>query len=146
MGQSIIPEDLQHRLQVSWVAGICKGGIYVLNVYLKDGEGLSSTNKYILEQAAICLKALKGPWIAGGDWNLEPHLLEAANWLSIVGGVVHAPVQPTCHGHVYDFFVVHKAISPAVVGVQRLEDGGLFPHYPARPLSKEMPSGILSGR
>ena len=81
----------------------------MLNVYLKDGEGLSNTNMYILEQAAICLKALKGPWIAGGDWNLEPHLLVAANWLSMVGGVVHAPDQPTCHGHVYDFFVVRPS-------------------------------------
>ena len=64
---SILPEELQHKLQVMWVAGMCKGGIYTLNVHLKDGEGLSSTNMYLLEQAAICLRSLKGPWIAGGD-------------------------------------------------------------------------------
>ena len=95
---------------------------------------------YILEQAAICLRALKGPWIAGGDWNLEPHMLVAVNWLSMVGGVVHAPDQPTCRSHVYDFCVVHKEISPAVVpavvGIQRLEDAGLFPHFPSRLLVK----------
>ena len=132
--QCCIHDDLQHRLQVTWVAGVCKGGIYMLNVYVKDSEGLSPTNMYILEQAAICLKALKGPWIAGGDWNLEPQALEAAGWLKVVGGVVHAPSQPTCHGHVYDFCVVHKAVSPAVAGVQRLEDGGLYPHFPTRLL------------
>jgi hypothetical protein len=132
--QGCIHDDLQHRLQVTWIAGVCKGGIHILNVYLKDSEGLSPTNMHILEQAAICLKALKGPWIAGGDWNLEPQELEAAGWLSMVGGVVHAPSQPTCHGRVYDFFVVHKAISPAVAGVQRLDDGGLYPHFPTRLL------------
>ena len=58
----------------------------------------------------------------------------AATWVSAVGGVVHAPDQPTCYGHVCDFFVVRKAISRAVVGIQRLEDGGLFPHFPARLL------------
>ena len=93
----------------------------------------SETNLHILEQAAICLKAIKGPWIAVGDWNIEPHLFTAADWLNIVGGVVHAPSQPTCHGHVYDFFVVHRAISLAIVGVQLLEDAGLRP-------SKECPS------
>ena len=106
----------------------------MLNIYLKDTEGLSPTNMHLLEQAAVCLKSIKGPWIAAGDWNLEPEMLEAAGWLNMVGGVVHAPTQPTCHGHVYDYFVVHKAISPAVVATQRLEDGGLFPHFPTRLL------------
>ena len=134
VADTVIRADLRHRIQASWVGGICKGGIYVLSIYLKDAEGLSETNMYILEQAAICIKALKGPWVIGGDWNIEPHLLSAANWLNIVGGVVHAPSQPTCHAHVYDYFVVHKAISPAIAGVQRLEDAGLFPHFPARLL------------
>ena len=136
IADTVIRADLRHRLQASWVGGVCKGGIYIISIYLKDAEGLSETNMYILEQAAIYIKALKGPWIIGGDWNLEPHLLTAANWLNMVGGVVHAPSQPTCHAHVYDYFVVHKAISPAIAGVQRLEDAGLFPHFPARLLIK----------
>ena len=81
-----LQSDLHHRLQFSWVAGICKGGVHILNVYLKDSEGLSPTNMHLLEQAALCLKSIKGPWIAGGDWNMEPQMLEAAGWLSMVGG------------------------------------------------------------
>ena len=108
----------------------------MLNVYLKDHEGLSSTNMHILEQAAICSKALKGLWIVEADQNLEPHLPAAASWLSMVGGVGHAPDQLTCHGHVSDVFVVHKAISPVVVGVQTLEDGFFFSHFPSRLLVK----------
>ena len=91
VAENIIPRDLKHRLQASWIGGICKGGVYILSIYLKDGEGLSETNFLILEQVATCIKALKGPWIVGGDWNIEPHLLTAAKWLGMVGGVVHAP-------------------------------------------------------
>ena len=69
VGEIIIRDDLQHRLKASWVGGICKGGICMLSIYFKDGEGLSETNLFILEQAAICIMALRGPWIVGGDWN-----------------------------------------------------------------------------
>ena len=47
---------------------------------------------------------------------------------------MHAPALPTCHDHVYDFFVVRKALSPAVVGVQRFDDAGLHPQHPSRLL------------
>ena len=71
VGSTIIRDDLRHRIQASWIGGICKGGIYVLSIYLKDAEGLSDTNLYILEQVAVYIKALKGPWIIGGEWRLE---------------------------------------------------------------------------
>ena len=67
VGDNVIRDDLRNRIQASWIGGICKGGIYLLSVYLKDGEGLFETNLFILEQVAIYLKAFKGPWIIGGD-------------------------------------------------------------------------------
>ena len=47
-------------------------GHLLLNVYLKDSEGMSATNKLLLETAAGALKDLKGPWIAQGEWNMPP--------------------------------------------------------------------------
>ena len=40
VAETVIRDDLKHRLQASWVNGVCKGGMYVLNVCFKDGEGL----------------------------------------------------------------------------------------------------------
>ena len=48
--------------------------------------------------------------------------------------MIFATQLPTCHQSTYDFFVVHRSIAHEVVAVQRLEDGGLYPHYPSRLL------------
>ena len=42
--------------------------------------------------------------------------------------------SPTCHQSTYDYFVVSDSLAHAVVGVQRVEDAGLSPHYPTRLL------------
>ena len=67
---------------------------------------------------------------------METQLLREANRSTIVWGVLHVPQHPTCHACVH----VHKAISLAIAGVQRLGDGGLFPHFLTRLLVK---SGAL---
>jgi len=133
-GKSAIPEASAHRLALSWVGCILKGGLNFLNVYLKDGEGLSDTNKSLLETAAGALNALKGPWVALGDWNMSPETLASSSWLALVEGVIFATELPTCNDNVYDYFEVHKSIAHAVFGVQRLQDGGLCPHWATRLL------------
>ena len=55
-------------------------------------------------------------------------------WPLMVGGVIFATELPTCNDSTYDFFVVHRSIAHAVVGVQRIEDGGLNPHSVTRLL------------
>ena len=131
-----IPEAMQHRLACTWVDCILKGGVNFLNVYLKDSEGLSETNKLLLETGAGVLNGLKGPWIAQGDWNMPPETLAASKWLEMVDGVIFATQLPTCHDNVYDYFVVHKSLADAVIGVQRLQDGGLNPHWMTRLILK----------
>ena len=130
----LIPDALRHRLHLSKADAIVKGGLHTLNTYLISGEGLSVGNLDILQAAAVCLKALKGPWVAAGDWNITPAMLTSTQWLKMVGGVIIAPELPTCNANVYDFFVVHKSLAHAVVGIQRLHDGGCHPHYPVRLL------------
>jgi hypothetical protein len=111
-----------------------RGGIHVGSIYLRDSEGLSAENMTILGELAIAIKQLSGPWFFGGDFNIPPDVLLASGWLGLVGGSVVAPTNPTCHGSVYDYFVVSSALLPAVLGAQRVEEAELSPHSPARIL------------
>ena len=111
----------------------------MVSIYLRVNEGLTEANLLILQHAAILIKSLKGPFIIGGDWNLEPHVLEAANWTSMVGGRIHAPSQPTCNANVYDYFVVSVGLKHSVVGVAVIDDAGFYPHMPVRLFLKGRP-------
>ena len=51
-----------------------------------------------------------------------------------MGGAIAATQLVTCNESTYDYFVVHRSLSHAVVGVQRLEDGGMNPHWASRLL------------
>ena len=95
---------------------------------------MSQTNMLVLEELAKALNALGGPWIVGGDWNMTPSTLSTSKWPSMVGGKVVATSLHTCHNSTYDFFVVHHSLVHAIHGVQRIEDGGLNPHWPSRLL------------
>ena len=126
--------DYAHRITLAWVDAVVRGGITCMSIYLRTAEGLSQANAGILEQAAVALNGLRGPWIVGGDWNIQPDTLADSRWLQMVGGVIFATDLPTCNDNTYDYFVVHRSIAHAVVGVQRLEDGGMNPHWASRLL------------
>ena len=118
MTSHTIADDYLHRIASTWIAGVAKGGIHVVSVYLKDMEGIGGTNTAVLEQLAAHVKTLRGPWVIGGDWNLEPKALRDAGWLDMIGGAVAAPDAPTCNGKVYDFWIVKKSFEHAVAGVR----------------------------
>ena len=63
---------------------------------------------------------------------MSPETLAKTRWLELVGGRIFAPSSPTCHTNVYDFFVVSNSFSHAVVGIARIADAGVFPHWPSR--------------
>ena len=130
----VVNEIYQHRQGFAHFNGCCPGGINCGSVYMKDGEGLSETNMLLLSSLAAALGRLRGPWILGGDWNMEPTTLASSGWLAAVDGVVIASALPTCNASKYDFFVVSRGLLPAVVGIQRLDDAGLTPHWPTRLL------------
>ena len=49
-----------------------KGGVTLVTVYLEPGLKASGLHLWLLEAlAAFCL-GFDGPWIAMGDWNMEP--------------------------------------------------------------------------
>ena len=86
----------------------------------------------LLSNLVAYIGSLRGPWLLGGDWNMDPATLASSGWLALVEGVVVAPALPTCNGNTYDFFVVSRGLVPAIVGVQRIDDAGLLPHWPVR--------------
>ena len=134
--EELIAEEFRHRLAVAHVSAIVPGGVRVISVYLKDSEGLSEYNLRVLQEAAALVRTLDGPWIMAGDWNVEPRMIQEANWLKVAKGTVVTACLSNCHDHTYDFFVVGQCLSQAVVGVQRLDDAGLNPHAPCRLLLK----------
>jgi len=104
----------------------------MISVYLKDSTGLGETNLAILQELSAIIAMLSGPWIIGGDWNLEPQALKDANWLNLVHGTAVFPCVPTCNSSVYDFFVVADALVCTVAGIARVDGAGLHPHAPSR--------------
>jgi len=130
----VVKLAVRHRLHAGHVQAVMRGGIHVVSIWLIDGVGLSPENLMILEHAAEVILKLRGPWVIGGDWNLLPSVLEASKWLELVGGIIVATALTTCHSSTYDFFVVSEGLEGAVLGVQRIDDAGLHPHYPSRLL------------
>jgi len=129
-----IADGFEHRFKLAWISAILKGGLHAGSVYLQDSAGLNDVNLAVLQEIAVVLKQIRGPWILAGDWNLNPDLLRSSAWLDVVGGVIVAPTTPTCHGSTYDYFVVSQDLASSVVGVARVDDGGLHPHHPVRML------------
>ena len=121
-------EAFRHRIAVAWVDAVVRGGVHCISLYLKDSEGLSATNEAILEELFAVIKQLTGPWIIGGDFNMDPQTLVGSKWVDMVGGTIFASALPTCHSSTYDYFIVHKGIAGAVAGVQRIEDSATHPH------------------
>ncbi len=152
---SLVRQAFRHRIAVAWVDGVVRGGVHCISVYLIHSEGLSSANLAILEELYAVIGQLVGPWIASGDWNLSPAVLASSKWLQMTRGIIFAPTLPTCHGSVYDYFIVSRGLAPSVAGVQRIEDGGTNPHFFARllvrgdgrrfPIRKLVPAPRVSG-
>ena len=118
------------RFASKWVGMACKGGIHVMSIYLATGFGINHANRDILDAVAQHLASLRGPWVIGGDWNVEPAMLEASSWLGLAGGAVVAPAASTCGERVYDFFVVSKSVLPAVIGGRRMPSRAAHAHPP----------------
>ena len=130
--EHVVSEAIKHRCCFAWVSAMLKGGVHFGSIYLKDLVGMDDTNMAILQEVAAAITALKGPWILGGDWDLEPHVLQGSGFLRMVRGTMVAPALPTCNGKTYDYFVVSERLAHLVAGVARIEDGGLHPHWPSR--------------
>ena len=101
-GPKTVRDSCDHRVAVTWVNAVVKGGIHFISLYLIDTVGLNEANKLILEEVTVAIKSIKGPWILGGDWNLVPNVIAESGLLQMVGGTLLAPTIDTCNDNVYD--------------------------------------------
>ena len=63
-----------------------------MSIYLRDSVGVSE-NLDVLREAAALVKALHGPWIIAGDFNVSPQELADANWPQVLGGTIVPPPE-----------------------------------------------------
>ena len=73
----------EHRALAAWIHVGTADPIMVVSPYVYCVEGLSDANLCILEHAAVALNSLSGPWVAGGDWNIEPDTFANSRWLEV---------------------------------------------------------------
>ena len=95
----------------------------------------SGLNLWLLEVLAACVLCFDWPWIAVGDWNMEPHELSQAGWLNTVNGKIIATLAATCAGGtetVLDYFVVSEAMAHLVQQVEVVDNSPTTPHWPVR--------------
>eukprot|EP00973_Karenia_brevis_P061213 8511242-Karenia_brevis.AAC.1 len=134
-----VPQCAQSRLKVTWMGAFCKGGMHLLTLYLWHSEGPSCRNLDLLQAAAGVIRQLRGPWVIAADWNMCPNTLRGTGFLELVHGCIQASGQATCNDQEYDFFVIDRRLTAAVVSVKRVGNAGTSPHSPVRLLMKGRP-------
>ena len=78
------------RIVHSHIGICCKGGIHCFSIYLHTVEGLTTRNCEILRALGRMTAAIRGPWIAMGDWNMAPEVLIQSGFIDeLRGEVVH---------------------------------------------------------
>ena len=66
-----------------------------------------------MQCAGALAKILRGPWVITGDFNVNPCALK--QWALDNRATIHLSTAPTCNSNHYDFFIVHRSITSAVV-------------------------------
>ena len=109
---SVIPHVLwPGHLVCAHFDAVLKGGLLCFSPYLVHGLGLHGVNLEILRAIGIAACNWGGPFLVGGDFNLEPGELISSGWLGLIGAQVVAPSCNTCTigaGSCIDFFLEEK--------------------------------------
>ena len=66
-------------------------------IYLETGIGLSGGNLKVLEKMLQHIISHGVPWVAVGDWKVDPEEVMQQEWVQRMGCKVMAPPEPTCH-------------------------------------------------
>ncbi len=124
--------EMASRVHVRWMGGVMKGGLHLITAWPHNSEGITERNLDILDRVAQVISSIRGPWVAGADWNMSPATLAATGWLDLVDAVAVVPDGCTCLESVIDYFVVPRSLLHAVAGISIVEDAGFHPHKPVR--------------
>ncbi len=130
---------VEGHIVVAHVAALVKGGYVNYTVYLHTREGMSDRNQQLVQTIGEHAAAHGRPWVAGGDWNVEPQELQESAAFAGLGGVVVSSGAPTCFSgeggetkSELDYFVVDRRIAShfGTPGVDLEAD--TRPHRPVR--------------
>ncbi|CAK0841288.1 unnamed protein product [Prorocentrum cordatum] len=122
-------------------------GVVILNVYLRDGEGLSGNELGILWQLAQYLGQLEAEghlWAVMSDCNVEPQVLDFG-WITKLRAVARATSAPSCRqggGSRIDYVTLAKSMSGLSNQSAQLDLGAItWPHWPVHLALCEAPGG-----
>eukprot|EP00971_Amphidinium_carterae_P322457 6408680-Amphidinium_carterae.1 len=123
---------LEGRTCAAKIGGLVPGGLTVGSVYLLSGATLTEQLPYLTE-LAIWIRTFTGPFILGGDWQMEPSDLESLGWLEANGLVLGCSGAPTCHSATgvhreIDFYVMSRCMAEKRLGVRLLRVCLTRPH------------------
>ncbi len=134
----VSPRGSPGRLTAIWLDAATPGGILLMSAYLWNREGMTPRNVAILEAAIAEARAFGGPWLLGGDFNVDPDLICGnIEWLARANVAVLAPATHTHFpgkgdSRTLDFFLVDRRLLPCVVDVAVADDLRLAPHRVVR--------------
>eukprot|EP00959_Pyramimonas_sp_CCMP1952_P017977 381334-Pyramimonas_sp.AAC.1 len=83
--------------------------VYLVSVYLTTKIGLAEPNISFLGGLMQLVCCLPGPWIIGGDWNMDPS--DLYEWAKRAGGVQAYTAEFTCGSRTLDFFICSKVLA-----------------------------------
>ena len=52
MTDPLIHDGMRHRICISWVDAIVRGGVYCVSLWFRDSEGMSQANMALLDELA----------------------------------------------------------------------------------------------
>jgi len=125
------------RLVVTYIETDSLGEVATYAIYLVSGVGLNDANTHTLAVLGAHVRAHRRQFVVGGDFNIEPQVLEASGICALFGGVILWPkdaegnILITCtsgEGHTLDYFVVSDAIAQVDSKCGRSSVSLLRPH------------------
>ncbi len=146
-GDQVVAEG---RIVAATVEALSCRPMVVAAVYLKDGEGMSATNRALLAKLGERLRGLGHgdveferrasamPYLVGADFNMSPQEVVESGWLAELDGHVFAvkSARGTCRTagkqSNIDFFAVSNGLGKAVAEVSTVEGGALCTHVPVK--------------
>ncbi len=112
--------------------------ILAVSAYLRDGVGLNDANMKTIGKIGACVSAHGNKWqtIIGGDFNVEPNVLNASGFAQQMEATIVAPAsrRGTCRtsttAKVYDYFVVGNRMAEGIDEVREVEGSNVKTHTP----------------
>ena len=110
--------------------------ICVVCCYLKDCEGLSDFNMFILYKIGGFVSSRLCGYLIGGDFNMEPQVLSTCQFVEALEAQLVSTSEGTCRTtakvglKTYDFFIVSSGLSKGVAGVGVDRFAPTSPHSP----------------